>query len=414
MTGLASTFLIAARLALGTLLRSPLRSFLVLQGVLWATVLGVLPASILRGSREAAIDRAAELGTDRILVAPDPSAEEDWDWGLVARLREELGRDARSVAAYSDQAPFLVTLAPRPEAADRVLVAGRWPAAEPLRSGDSLVCALHVDEAARRFPGREPLGERLELAGRSGSPEVVGLFRGRGERRADLDAFGFEIGHPLHGLVEKAMEYLGVNQQDLRWYGRPDRIVVPVGAVPGARPGLLHVRADPADISRVAGEVRATLVRAGHAPIIFVNPLVQILFSAPMATMETMHVVVFFVCLLAGVVIVSNLMILSVLRRRREVAIRRTEGATQASIAFQFMVETGTICAVGSLLGIPVAILLAWARTSLDPSGSLQWILPVGETLETVCLVCVFGMLGGVLPAVRAAGIDPVEVLSHE
>ena len=52
--------------AMRELIRHPIRTLLICQGILWAMTLMVAPAAILEGSRSAAVDRSGELGTDRI------------------------------------------------------------------------------------------------------------------------------------------------------------------------------------------------------------------------------------------------------------------------------------------------------------------------------------------------------------
>ncbi|MEM7232030.1 MAG: hypothetical protein AAF517_07650 [Planctomycetota bacterium] len=63
-----TTVVPAIRSAIRGLVRSPLRSFILLQGVMWATTLGVLPPAVIDGSQEAAIEQAKSLGSDRVVV----------------------------------------------------------------------------------------------------------------------------------------------------------------------------------------------------------------------------------------------------------------------------------------------------------------------------------------------------------
>jgi ABC-type antimicrobial peptide transport system permease subunit len=102
------------------------------------------------------------------------------------------------------------------------------------------------------------------------------------------------------------------------------------------------------------------------------------------------------------------------LDRRKEIAIRRVEGATTWAIAVQLVIENGTLCLAGGLLGIPVALGLAALRTALDPSGAIRWIFPMAETVQTIVTVTAFGLAGGLIPALEAARIQPAEVLAHE
>ena len=100
--------------------------------------------------------------------------------------------------------------------------------------------------------------------------------------------------------------------------------------------------------------------------------------------------------------------------RQREIAIRRVEGARRWHIALQFVVETGTICTVGAVVGVPLGILIAIIRCALEPLGSVTWAFPPVEVSVLVATVTLIGLLGGLLPAWRAMRVDPVEMLRYE
>jgi len=325
-----------------------------------------------------------------------------------------LGLDGvRTVAGFGLERPVLRTDAASAEECGRRVIEGRWFTAGEIREG-SPVCVLGATAARFRFGGRRPIGETLSPGEGRPDLEVIGIVEVLPGGPSALDGFGFKKTHPLHGFIERAKEYLGVAPIDFGWIAEEGLIVAPPRQDPAARLDAIEVRADPRDLIGVSRSLRKELIGAGLQPLVIANPTVQILFSSQMEKVDRLVKVIFAMCLVTGTIVVANLLILTVLERRHEIALRRVEGATTASIAAQFIVETGALCLAGGVLGIPVALGLAHLRASLDPSGAVQWIFPAPETVRTLATVTVFGLAGGLIPAIRAARIQPAEVLSHE
>ena len=116
--------------------------------------------------------------------------------------------------------------------------------------------------------------------------------------------------------------------------------------------------------------------------------------------------------LLVGGVGVVAIMMISVTERTREIGVRKALGATKWTILWQFLVEavtlTGICASVGLVLGILVAIGVRTAWPSIPASTS--W----GSVAAALGISAVTGVVFGMLPAVRAAKMDPVVALRYE
>ncbi|HET9150966.1 MAG TPA: ABC transporter permease [Gemmatimonadales bacterium] len=115
--------------------------------------------------------------------------------------------------------------------------------------------------------------------------------------------------------------------------------------------------------------------------------------------------------LLVGGIGVMAIMMVSVTSRTREIGIRMALGATRREILWQFLVEAATLTLVGGMLGILMGLA---AGELLKRVMGLESAVPVWSAVVAVCVSVGIGLAFGVLPANRAARLDPVEALRYE
>lgn len=114
------------------------------------------------------------------------------------------------------------------------------------------------------------------------------------------------------------------------------------------------------------------------------------------------------VALLVGGVGIANVMVVSVLERRREIGVRRALGATRGAIAEQFLVESVLLALIGGAAGAVLGVGLTWGFAAVQ-----GWALVVPWVPVAAGLGCslVIGTLVGLYPAQRAARVPPTEAL---
>ena len=114
------------------------------------------------------------------------------------------------------------------------------------------------------------------------------------------------------------------------------------------------------------------------------------------------------VALLVGAVGIANVMVISVLERRREIGVRRALGATRAGIGSQFLTESVLLSLLGGLIGgvLGVAVTTAFAVHQ-------EWgvVLPWQPVLAGLGCSLLVGTVVGLYPALRAASVPPTEAL---
>jgi putative ABC transport system permease protein len=115
--------------------------------------------------------------------------------------------------------------------------------------------------------------------------------------------------------------------------------------------------------------------------------------------------------LLVGGVGVVAIMMISVTERTREIGVRKALGATKGTILWQFLVEAATLTCIGALIGLIGGAGVASLMRAFSP---IPASVPGPAIVAAIVGSAVTGILFGMMPAARAARLDPVEALRYE
>ncbi len=117
------------------------------------------------------------------------------------------------------------------------------------------------------------------------------------------------------------------------------------------------------------------------------------------------------VSLIVGGIGIMNIMLVSVTERTREIGIRQAVGATPLDIRMQFLTEALILSLIGGIMGILAGVLGAWLFGKFGGMPTVVYPYSVALAFSSAAAV---GILFGVLPANKAANLDPINALRHE
>jgi putative ABC transport system permease protein len=124
-----------------------------------------------------------------------------------------------------------------------------------------------------------------------------------------------------------------------------------------------------------------------------------------------------------GGVGLMNIMLVSVTQRTREIGVEKALGARRWHILLQFLAEALVITAIGGMLGVLLAYFVSWSVGSLTlwsafednaSEGDIHLYIDAATLIWSTVILSFVGIVSGMLPAIKAARLDPIEALRYE
>ncbi|MEO7975924.1 ABC transporter permease [Flavobacterium sp.] len=264
---------------------------------------------------------------------------------------------------------------------------GRFYNESESNSGTAVI-VLGFEIAEGLFGTTDPIGKNIRLYGQRFT--VIGVMSKQGA--------GF------FGDSNDTSVYLPANFLR-RMYGDSDSMtpVIVLKPVKG-----VDMEAYKAEVTQKLRTIRG--MKAGDIDNFFINVLSGFtdLIDGILGQMNVVGWIISGFSLLVGGFGIANIMFVSVKERTNLIGIQKSLGAKNRFILFQFLFEAVILSVIGGVIGL----LLVWGiSVLLTTLLDFEFVLSIGNVILGTSLAAIIGLISGILPAISAANLDPVEAI---
>jgi putative ABC transport system permease protein len=277
-----------------------------------------------------------------------------------------------------------------PEIYGGELATGRWFTKSEMASGQPVV-VLESDVAVKLFGQLQPIDKWVKVGGRP--LKVIGIYQAAAN-----------IFEPPGQEQFAIMPFKTLDHQFT--IDKTNALLIPVKPWPS-----VSVEEAQSQVTVALRELRHLRPADPNTFDMITQDQILDLFNKITGAFFFVMIALSGVGLLVGGIGVMAVMMISVTERTREIGIRKAVGATRRDIMQQFLIEAATLTGLGGLIGIFVGLGIGrLANVAMSISAS-----PPADLTALAVLVSVgIGIVFGLIPARRAAYLDPIEALRHE
>ena len=391
--------------ALDALGANKVRSFLTMLGVIIGTVAILLLLSIGQGMRQYVAETFAGMGANLVQVFPGRRDGKGFATSPLTNTHRLTREDEVALRRQLIAADAVAGMA---SGSGTVRYGNRRRDTAVTGVGERFADIRGAEVRSGRFFSAEDIAARRRLTV-LGPTLAAELFGEENPLAAVVRIGGAEF--RVIGLTERRGNSLGMDLDDQAYI--PDTCAMDLFGLDGFTSILTRAR-DRAHVADTVDEV-TDLLRRRHGQedftVVSQNDLLGTL-DGVLSTLSLVLLAIAAVSLLVGGIGIANIMLVSIHERTREIGVRRAVGAKRHHILWQFLVEAVLIGGFGGVGGLLLGAAGLAAARALSPE------LPLKTSPENAVLAVVFsavvGILAGVLPARRAANMDPVEALRQD
>lgn len=263
---------------------------------------------------------------------------------------------------------------------------GRYFTADECESGKNFAI---IGDIVREqlFGGGSALGKEITISGLK--VMVIGVFEKEG---ASLFGNGFD--QSVMMPYDFAVRIIGTESDD-------------TNIVLKGKEGMTNDELRD-EVVAVMREVRSIKPGADNNFSVIQSSMISGMIDSIVGLFNVVGMIIGIFSILVGAFSIANIMFVSVSERTNIIGIQKALGAKNYFILFQFLFESVLLCLFGGTIGL----LFVWALTAVLTSAiDFQFILPMSRIVMGVSISVIVGMLAGIIPAMKAARLNPVDAI---
>ena len=407
-----------------------LRSFLSMLGIIFGVGAVIAMLSISEGAKQEALVQIQLMGMNNIIVEDVPISEEAPEEKSTAFSEGLKWVDARAVQELNPMVESTVPIRNMQlnirykKERVKATIIGTTPEYSNVMSFNARegsffnfedvkdvrrVCALGGGIKHKLFLFQSPLGKRIKIGSQWFT--VIGVMEDKSitssrKRGLPVTDMNQNIYIPITAALKRFTEVGSemTYNPDIGWK-KTSRSEIDefIAYVPNT-----------GRIQEAANILKATMERRHNHVEDFTITIPEALLRQSRQTQRIFNIVmgaIAGISLLVGGIGIMNIMLASILERTREIGIRRASGATRADILSQFLLEAVSLSFGGGLIGIVLGFILTKVIAAYaDWSTIVSW----EAIILAFCVSVSVGIIFGVIPARRAANMNPIDALRYE
>lgn len=409
------------RMAIESIRSHKFRSFLTILGIVVGIITAIVVASILTGMRQSIVSIVEDYGTNNIYAY-------HLSTGFGERSRDERNRkeltddDANAILAQSSAVNDITVIAPQIGSFnggfdDNLVYEGknyRWALTDGVQPNYMEISNL-VLRSGRFITESDNYQRRNVLV--IGVNCLEALFPNNPDDAVGKLVRMNGVTWEIVGVIEKRKAgFFGENEEDRKVF-MPYRTARKYA--PERKEELFIIQAKEGWLNDAKSEVEDILrqrrgVKYGEPNNFDVKTADNFIaqFDGIIGGVGLAAIAISCLGLLVGGIGVMNIMLVSVTERTKEIGIRKAIGATKSAIVLQFLLEAITLTFFGGIIGVLAALGISNLIILLVPSLPAQ--IPIWAVVTALLTSIGVGLVFGVLPARKAARLDPIECLRYE